>query len=280
MGLPGSGKTTLARALAPKLGAVLFNADEVRSNINKDLGFSIEDRNEQARRMSWLCDRVCDAGGVAIADFVCPTHDTREAFGEAFVIWVDRIREGRFEDTNKLFVPPERYDIRVPSECSAEEWAGRICTAFRKSQSLQAPCLRERIAAIKDAIIAFANDQRSNVLGREIPPLLMWTALYSLIVIVRASSDAPEFRELDALQQIVFTLVAMFWGGAFAANICMFCSLALDYLLIEPALSIGAKDEVGMISLLVGTLLSMVIGLATSTAFKTWIAGLRERQAA
>ena len=40
MGLPGAGKTTLARELAPLLRAVLFNADEVRKTLNRDLGFS------------------------------------------------------------------------------------------------------------------------------------------------------------------------------------------------------------------------------------------------
>ena len=126
MGLPGAGKTSLARILAPRLRAVLFNADEVRANINKDLGFSLADRLEHARRMGWLCDRVVEAGGVAIADFVCPTMETREAFGPAFTIWLDRIAEGRFADTNRLFVPPDRYDVRVLPDGSPELWALRI----------------------------------------------------------------------------------------------------------------------------------------------------------
>src|ERR1700759_2156448 len=104
MGSPGAGKTTLANALAPLLNAVVFNADAVRANLSRDLGFSHEDRIEHARRLSWMCARVVEAGGTAIADFICPTPQTREAFGEAFTIWVDRIKAGRFEDTNRMFV--------------------------------------------------------------------------------------------------------------------------------------------------------------------------------
>jgi adenylylsulfate kinase len=118
MGLPGSGKTTLAKALAPKLRAVHWNADAVRANINSHLGFSEADRIEQARRMGWLCDQVTAADSWAIADFVCPTPTTRAVFGPATVIWVDTIKEGRFEDTNKLFVPPEpgSYYFRVDTQ--------------------------------------------------------------------------------------------------------------------------------------------------------------------
>jgi hypothetical protein len=60
-GLPGAGKTTLARELAPLLSAVVFNADDVRQNINRYLGFSPEDRIEQARRIGWLCNKVACA---------------------------------------------------------------------------------------------------------------------------------------------------------------------------------------------------------------------------
>lgn len=115
MGLPGSGKTTLARAVAQKLQCAHFNADEVRATLSKDLGFSIADRIEQARRMGALCD--LSTSQHVIADFVCPTPETRLAFNADFVVWVDRIKAGRFEDTNKLFVPPEQYDVRVTAEC-------------------------------------------------------------------------------------------------------------------------------------------------------------------
>lgn len=126
MGLPGAGKTTLATRLAARLNAVYFNADEVRAHINKDLGFSIEDRIEQARRMGWLCEQVARTGNYAIADFICPTPEARLAFGPAFTVWLARIEEGRFEDTNRLFVPPEEFDIKVTADGAAEAWAERI----------------------------------------------------------------------------------------------------------------------------------------------------------
>ena len=134
MGLPGAGKTTLAAALASRLNAVHFNADEVRHNINKDLGFSEEDRIEQARRMGWLCDLVVKTGSFAVADFICPTPATRAAFlagGEAFVVWVNRIGRSRFEDTNRMFVPPEHFDVRVTAEGAPEFWVEEVARRVR-----------------------------------------------------------------------------------------------------------------------------------------------------
>lgn len=134
MGLPGAGKTTLARALAPRLNAVHFNADEVRREISADLGFSEPDRIEHARRMGWLCDQVTGTGGFALADFICPTEATRAAFtrgSPAFVVWVDRILEGRFEDTNRMFAAPAEYDLRVTADGTPDYWAEQIAGRVR-----------------------------------------------------------------------------------------------------------------------------------------------------
>lgn len=140
MGLPGAGKTTLAQALTKRLNAVHFNADDIRSNINKDLGFSVADRIEQARRMGWLCDQVTKTGAFAIADFVCPTEETREAFGrDAFIIFVDRIKSGRFEDTNRLFVPPARVDLHVTATGEPDYWAEKAVRQLRPHFDPKAP---------------------------------------------------------------------------------------------------------------------------------------------
>jgi len=134
MGLPGAGKTTLAKQLALRLNAVHFNADDVRANVSKDLGFSEPDRVEQARRMGWLCNQVVKVGCFAIADFICPTPATRAAFlhgGEAFVIWLDRIQVGTFADTNRMFVPPDRFDLRVTAHGPPEYWAEQAMVRLR-----------------------------------------------------------------------------------------------------------------------------------------------------
>lgn len=133
MGLPGSGKTTLSVQLARLLNAVHFNADEVRTEINTELGFSIEDRLEHARRMGWLCDQVVKTDRFVIADFVCPTNATRDIFGDAYVVWVDRIAVSRYEDTNAIFEPPTNYNIRVEAHGNAEAWAELIAQQLLNS---------------------------------------------------------------------------------------------------------------------------------------------------
>ena len=111
-GLPGSGKTTLAKPLADLIGGVHINADEIRSHYN-DWDFSPEGRMRQALRMRYLADGVVRAGKVAVTDFVCPTEQARSEFNPDFTVWMDTIKEGRFEDTNAMFVKPPHCDYHV-----------------------------------------------------------------------------------------------------------------------------------------------------------------------
>jgi len=112
IGLPGSGKTTLAKALADRINAVHLNADYVRATINSDLGFTIEDRIEHSRRMGEIAKMLSGQGINVVVDFICPTPATRESFGKPdILIWMNTIEEGRFEDTNKMFVKPDKFDV-------------------------------------------------------------------------------------------------------------------------------------------------------------------------
>jgi adenylylsulfate kinase-like enzyme len=128
MGLPGAGKTTLAVELAKALNAVHFNADEVRAEINKDLGFSLEDRIEHARRLGKLCEIVSRTGQYVIADFVCPTPETRKAFGidDTFVVFVNRNPIRNFADTSKMFIAPNKTHVVVTDDGSPPEWVNKI----------------------------------------------------------------------------------------------------------------------------------------------------------
>lgn len=152
MGLPGAGKTYLAQALKAYLqthGDVFkvnpdkllnyegipdnttfkvtvdwFNADEIRKRFN-DWDFSREGRIRQSLRMAEFAFKCI--GDFVICDFVAPLPEMRHNFKADWTIWVDTIDAGRYEDTNKAFIPPDVYDFRV-TEQNAEKWAEFIGT--------------------------------------------------------------------------------------------------------------------------------------------------------
>ena len=124
MGLPGAGKTTLADELAPLINAKRLNADEVRKAAN-DWDFSAEGRKRQSKRMADFALKLKSEGNNVIADFICPTPEARQLFPADYVVWVDTIKAGRFDDTNQMFVKPDKYNYHVTSQ-DAKTWAPKI----------------------------------------------------------------------------------------------------------------------------------------------------------
>jgi len=144
MGLPGSGKTYFSERLKKYLEEYStiqhmpwermsqlewpptqwsakvdwFNADDVRKRFN-DWDFSKEGRIRQSIRMFDFAFN--STGDFVICDFVAPLPEMRNNFKADWVIWIDSIDQGRFEDTNKAFVPPTVYDFRI-NEQNADFW--------------------------------------------------------------------------------------------------------------------------------------------------------------
>ena len=124
MGLPGAGKTTLANELANLITCKRLNADEIRKDAN-DWDFSEEGRKRQAKRMYNAALKTKSEGNNVIADFICPTPEARELFPADYIVWVDTIKSGRFDDTNQMFVKPEKFNFQVTSQ-DAKIWANKI----------------------------------------------------------------------------------------------------------------------------------------------------------
>lgn len=116
MGLPGSGKTTFAQELRRQLqnkkkSVVWYNADIIRK-LDNNWDFSHEGRIKQAKKMKHLADTVMT--DYVICDFVAPLKEMRDIFEADYVVWMDTISEGRFEDTNKIFeVPLMCHTVKV-----------------------------------------------------------------------------------------------------------------------------------------------------------------------
>ena len=124
MGLPGSGKTTLASKLVPLIKAKWLNNDKVRKEAN-DWDFSEEARKRQAKRMADFAERYKQDGHHVVADFICPTPEARKLFNPDYIVWMNTINKGKYDDTNKMFVKPKKFDFQVTTK-DAELWSHKI----------------------------------------------------------------------------------------------------------------------------------------------------------
>jgi len=120
MGLPGAGKTWLAERLQSHLNCAWYNADLVRKMAN-DWDFSVEGRLRQSMRMRTVADYEKSHNRTVICDFVCPTEETRTLFNPDITIWLDTIKSGRFEDTNKVFEIPQQVNVHITKYLSDDE---------------------------------------------------------------------------------------------------------------------------------------------------------------
>jgi hypothetical protein len=115
-----------------RLDAIHLNADEIRSTINSDLGFEMSNRIEHSRRLGEMARLLSSQGRTVIVDFVCPTEETRKVFGNPdFLVWVDRIEKGRFEDTNAVWQKPLVWDLRIEDGLSVKEEADLVITSAK-----------------------------------------------------------------------------------------------------------------------------------------------------
>lgn len=128
MGLPGSGKTTLAielKKITEQHGYTVswYNADMIRE-LHNDWDFSEAGRMRQAMRMRELCISKMMEGtkDLILCDFVAPTNVAQTIIPVNKLIWMDTIKKSRYSDTNKIFEQPRRYDFRVRKK-NAKLWA-------------------------------------------------------------------------------------------------------------------------------------------------------------
>ena len=110
----------------PLLKAKWVNNDVVRKAAN-DWDFSEEGRIRQAKRVADIAEKYKKEGkyDYLVADYICPTPQTRKLFNADYIVWINTIKEGRFDDTNKMFVKPEKFDFEVTTQ-DAESWAKKI----------------------------------------------------------------------------------------------------------------------------------------------------------
>ena len=112
MGLSGSGKTFLSKLLQKELSCAWYNADNLREMAN-DWDFSDEGRKRQSYRMRALADFEKENDRTVICDFICPTEEVRKIFDADFCIWMDTIKESNYEDTDKIFEDPVKFDLKI-----------------------------------------------------------------------------------------------------------------------------------------------------------------------
>jgi hypothetical protein len=163
IGLPGAGKTALATQLAAKTNSIHINADVVRADLSSDLGFSIEDRIEQARRVGAIARLLSDQDRDVVVDFICPTKATRESFGRADkIIWVDRINKSHYEDTNAIWEDPLEYDLRIKPHLTLDQEVDFVLGRYQPWHDGHSALMSEGLKRTNQVVIAVRSSYKTS----------------------------------------------------------------------------------------------------------------------
>ncbi|MBM4762828.1 adenylyl-sulfate kinase [Bacillus sp. B15-48] len=123
-GLSGSGKSTIANAVSNKLFQLRINeyvldGDNIRHGLNKDLGFSDDDRTENIRRIGEVAKLFVDSGKVVTTAFISPFRSDRDQVRELFEkeefieVFVDcPLNECERRDPKQLYAKARRGEIK------------------------------------------------------------------------------------------------------------------------------------------------------------------------
>ena len=142
MGLPGSGKSFLAKELNKRLKATWLNADEVRKKFN-DWNFSKKGVLRQAKRMRSLAGK--SKKNFVIADFVCPYEEGRKIFKPDYLIWMDTIKQGRLSTFDKTFQKPKKFDFKINSK-NVKLYSKLICNKIKNRST---PNIRKKLRSLR-----------------------------------------------------------------------------------------------------------------------------------
>ncbi len=137
MGLPGAGKTYLAKEIYRELNAVWINGDSIRKKY-KDWDFTKTGRIRQAKRLNKISNEYIQKRKNVVVDFICPNKDSFKNFKADFIVWVDTIKKGRhirkhLDDINPIFKKPEKFNLRVTSK-DAKLWKLIVIDQIKKKK--------------------------------------------------------------------------------------------------------------------------------------------------
>jgi bifunctional enzyme CysN/CysC len=161
-GLPGAGKSTLARALERRLftrggSPILLDGDTLRAGLNGDLGFSGEDRAENIRRLAEVASHLARNGHIAIVAAVSPARDDR---AEA-----RRIADIAFREIY-VATPAEVCEARDPKGHYAKARAGSLANFTGIGSDYQPPAACELTLDTSSRSVAEATDEIERMLAR------------------------------------------------------------------------------------------------------------------